>query len=309
MPTKVIINSAIGFRRSRRLADLIRESLPSSDCSIALTEFAGHATALARAACSAGFDTLVAVGGDGTVNEIVNGVIGANVRIGIVPVGTANDLARYHQIPLDPESACRVIADGCTRALDAIRVNGWHFVTVAGLGLPCGAVKEANYLRNHSRATQLISHLFGSKLYLAALALIYKRYTRQGIRLRLRTAETFWRGNAFSVIVANQPSLGRSFLVSPAAANDDGLLDLFAITETQDRHALLQTVTSTVGGHRENPHNVIRLQSRRLHVETSETVPFFGDGELHGADCIFDFEVVPSVIKLLVPPLFGEGVC
>jgi diacylglycerol kinase (ATP) len=301
MRTKVIINSKAGRGRSERLRELLRKML-GSDCeSIESTTYAGHAAILARDACQNGFDTIVVVGGDGTINEVVNGAIGADVAIGIVPTGTANDLARYHHIPLAPKSACNLILQCHCRYLDVIRVNGWHYLTVAGLGLPCEAVEEAEFLRHQSATSRAFARLLGSKLYLLALALTYRRSTRRGIGLRITAGQMTWFGAAFSVIVANQPFLGHSFCVSPSASNNDGRLDLFTITDTHDRQQLLETVLSTVIGGAENADSVVRLQTTHLTIEASEALPIFADGELHGSSKCFDFQVVPQAIKLIAP--------
>lgn len=301
MRAKVIINMKAGRGFSQRLREFLRKTLGSECESIESTTHAGHATIIARDACRNGFDTIVVVGGDGTINEVVNGVIGTDMAIGIVPTGTANDLARYHHIPSDPQSACRLILQRHCRYLDVICVNGWHYLTVAGLGLPCGAVEEAEDLKHQSVTSRAIAHLLGRKLYLLALALAYKRSTRRGIGLRIRSGQTAWLGEAFSVIVANQPFLGHSFCVSPSASNNDGRLDLFTITDTHNRHQLLRTVLSTVTGRPEDPDNVVRLQTRHLTIEASEALPIFADGELHGSSKCFDFRVVPHAIRLIVP--------
>jgi len=301
MRAKVIINSKAGRGRSQRQRELLRKTL-GSDCeSIESTTHAGHATTIARDACRNGFDTIVVVGGDGTINEVVNGTIGADVAIGIVPTGTANDLARHHHIPSDPKSACNLILQQHCRYLDVIRVNGWHYLTVAGLGLPCGAVEEAESLKHQSATSRAFVRLIGSKLYLLALALAYKRSTRQGFGLRISSGQMTWLGVAFSVIVANQPFLGHSFCVSPSASNNDGRLDLFTITDTHNRRQLLGTVLSTVTGGPENADNVVRLQTSHLTIEASEALPIFADGELHGSSKCFDFQVLPQAVKLIVP--------
>jgi diacylglycerol kinase (ATP) len=301
MRAKIIINSKAGRGRSQRLRELLHRTL-GSDCeSIESTTYAGHATIIARDACQNGFDTIVVVGGDGTINEVVNGIIGADVAIGIVPTGTANDLARYHHIPSDPESACNLILQRHFRYLDVIRVNGWHYLTVAGLGLPCGAVEEVEFLKHQGATSRAFARLLGSKLYLLALGLTYKRSTRQGFGLRISSGQMTWFGAAFSVIVANQPFLGRSFCVSPSATNNDGRLDLFTITDTHNRQQLLQTVLSTVSGGPEYPDNVVRLQTRHLTIQVSQELPIFADGELHGSNKRFDFQVAPQAIKLIVP--------
>ena len=219
----------------------------------------------------------------------------------MIPTGAANDLARYHSIPSDPEAACHVILQNRHRYLDAIRVNGWHFLTVAGIGLPCGAVAEAQSIKHGGVTGRTLARLLGSKLYLLALAITYRRSTRQAISISVRAAQTTWRGATYSVIVANQPFLGRNFLVSPAATNDDGRLDLFAITDCHSRRLLLQTVLSTATGGKEHHESVLRLQSTRLVIEATHGLPFFGDGELHGESSSFDFQVIPVAIKLIVP--------
>ncbi len=307
MQTQVIINPRTCKGRPRRFTERLRQLLALEQRAITWTDFPGHATELARDACMHACDTIVAVGGDGTINEVVNGCIGHDVAVGLIPTGTANDLANYHDIPTDLRSACQVIGRRHIRRVDAISVNGWCFLTVAGFGLPCCAVEEAESIRKAGVAGELVARVFGSKLYLLALALIYRRSTRRGIPLTLHGNQSDWKGEAYSVIIANQPFLGGRFQVAPAASNCDGHLDLFAITDNHDRHSLLQSVLSTVTGANNCSGNVVRLRESSLSIRSSEPMLLFGDGQVHERGYAFEFRVLPSAVNLIVPASFGRA--
>src|SRR5512139_3589449 len=114
----------------------------------ARTSYPGHATAIARRAVAEKAEAIVAVGGDGTVREIVNGILGSPVAIGIIPAGTANDLAAYSKIPADLAKAGDVVRGLRTRPAAVIRVNGEYYVTAGGLGLPSEVAWLANRIKS-----------------------------------------------------------------------------------------------------------------------------------------------------------------
>jgi diacylglycerol kinase (ATP) len=305
MRARVIINPKAGRGRGARHAELAREYLREGCVAVDFTRHSGHAAELARQAIDDGCDTIVVVGGDGTINEVVNGSFGSGIAIGVIPAGTSNDLARCHDIPIQRHAAWETIRTHVCRRIDAICVNGWYYLTVAGLGLPSETVAKAGALRSHGFIARNLAQLLGSKLYLLALAVVYRRSTRHASGIRLNSPGAHWSGSVFSLIVANQPFLGSRFRVAPAASTDDGRLDCFAIIDTHSRTDLLLTVLSTVTHSRDNAANALRLQKERLTVESSGLACLFGDGEIHGWSEHFDFHLIPGAVRLIVPA--GKG--
>jgi diacylglycerol kinase family enzyme len=113
----------------------------------------------------AGVELVVAVGGDGTVNAVVNGLVGSRCRLGILPTGTANDLATSVGLPRQLADACQVILQGAVRNIDVIRVNAWHFITSGGVGLPVDVLETVDDLRGRTGPGRRCARLLGSGLY------------------------------------------------------------------------------------------------------------------------------------------------
>jgi diacylglycerol kinase family enzyme len=132
---------------SRRTADVITKALASDvDLDVATTKARGHASTLSREAASSGFDAVVAFGGDGTVNEVAQGLVGTEVRLGIIPGGTTNVLARGLGMPLDPVEATSFLAarmrSASWRRIGVGRLNDRYFLFCCGMGLDAEVVRR-----------------------------------------------------------------------------------------------------------------------------------------------------------------------
>jgi diacylglycerol kinase family enzyme len=131
---RAILNPRAGVA-ARRTREAVEQGRPSwKDYAVYLTREPGHATELAREAVAAGADVVLAVGGDGTVNEVARGLIGSGAALGIVPVGSGNGLARALRIPLRPGAALCALESGARRRMDVGFLNGRLFLNVAGIG-------------------------------------------------------------------------------------------------------------------------------------------------------------------------------
>lgn len=113
-------------------------------CELAPTEYAGHAVELAKLYAQKGYDTVIAGGGDGTVNEVINGLVGSQSRLGVIPMGTANILALELNLPYEIEAACQVIATGKTRRIDLGNASGRYFSCMAGVGFDAHVIQKAD---------------------------------------------------------------------------------------------------------------------------------------------------------------------
>jgi diacylglycerol kinase family enzyme len=115
-------------------------------------------------------DAIIAVGGDGTINEALNGMIGTEVPLGIIPCGTANDLAHHLGIPTDLENAVSVIGQGRTQRIDLIRVNDWYMATTGGIGIASIVIQSLERIKYSNLGRRLASTL-GGAIYLLTLLL------------------------------------------------------------------------------------------------------------------------------------------
>ena len=306
MKIKVIINRKARDGRNRDVEPVLREKFGGSLVGLEETAYPRHATELARQAVKDGIDTLVAVGGDGTVNEVLNGIVGTKVALGIIPAGTANDLAGYYDIPADIDSACEVILNRRISRADLIWVNGWHYATAGGVGFPLDVAKAACAIRCKSKLGRFIGQLLGSRLYiLAALCALLKRKA-QSNRVNIRSNGSLIEADALSLMVNNQPFLGKSFLVSPGAVNDDGMLDVCLIENSKGLVQTLLIVGNVLRGTHVHSSSVRMWRASELTVYAQEPVGFLGDGEVHQTCSEVKIEVVPSALRVITPKASGE---
>ncbi|MDP2112855.1 MAG: acylglycerol kinase family protein, partial [Bacteroidota bacterium] len=132
----LIINKFAGHQNGASALDIVIPYLKKHGCSVEyfLTDYPGHATELASQASSNGFDLVVAVGGDGTVNEVAKGLIGSHTLMGIIPMGSGNGLARELGISMNMRKSARTLLEGKTIQLDVCKLNTQHFLCTSGIG-------------------------------------------------------------------------------------------------------------------------------------------------------------------------------
>ncbi|MDA3892078.1 MAG: diacylglycerol kinase family lipid kinase [Salinivirgaceae bacterium] len=181
------------------------------------TEYQGHATELSRNA-SKEFDVVVAVGGDGTVNEVAKGLIGSKACMGIVPVGSGNGLARHLRLPMKLKEALDIIIENQVINIDTATLNGNYFVNVAGIGF------DAH-----------IAHLFaktkkrGPIPYVTMATVEFQKYQSQNYEVIVEGQE--YNFKAFLISFANSSQFGNNAYISPNAVINDGLLDVCLMSD------------------------------------------------------------------------------
>lgn len=301
MKTLVIINPASRRVRVNNITNTVAAKLTGRHLEIETTSYCGHATTLAREAARNNYRVVIAVGGDGTVNEVLNGVVGTDTALGIIPAGTANDIAHHHGLPLDTKRCCDIIAAGNTRQVDVIGVNQWHYLTVGGIGLPCKTLVRAENLKLNSGFGRILARLSAGKLYLLALTGVFAQRGWQGETMSLQYNGSRYTDSTVSLLIGNQSKLGNQFTVLPGAVDDDGQFDVFTILDVGRPTATAETVLRTINGSHVGRADVRMLRTDRLHIETRNIVSFFGDGQIVDRGRTFDVHVVPRAVKLIVP--------
>lgn len=211
MKIKFIVNPKSKKGNNTHLWKVLRERFAHFFVDIEQTAYPRHALDIARQAVKENFDIVVAVGGDGTINEVLNGMVGTETALGIIPTGTANDLASYYHIPKDIIKASDLIVARHLQPVDVIGVNGWYYVTAGGIGLPSEVAGIANAIKSKGKSGRVIGQISGSKLYILVMiyALLKKKAYRNPLSICLndRSLKT----NALSLMMDNQPFLGWEF--------------------------------------------------------------------------------------------------
>jgi len=301
MKIRVVLNPKSKSGGQEYIGRTLKEKFSQCLISIEETAYPGHAIRMAQKAAQENADTLVVVGGDGTVNEVLNGIAGTNIKLGIIPTGTANDLATLYHIPTDVAGACDVILENNLSCLDLICVNGRYYVTSGGIGLPGEVVRIANKIKLKSLVGRFVGQFLGSRIYLLAVLCALLKKSKQGHLMDIQWEDCSLNMDPLAFMVDNQPFLGRDFLISPGAINNDGLLDICLIKNSKSR---IQTFTLLFkvrkGSHIHLP-SVRRWQTCELIVQTEESLPFFGDGEVFGQSSQFSIKIVPKALRVIVP--------
>lgn len=271
------------------------------DAEIILTEHPGHAVQLARKAAAQGSPVIAAAGGDGTVNEVINGLMQAQKEnhcsssLGVIPIGRGNDFAFGMHIPSDMESACRTLAQGHHKKIDIGLVsggdfpNGRYFGNGIGVGFDAVVGFEAAKLKL----------LRGFLSYLvAAVKTIFLYYRAPLVRLTLPTQELELK--ALMISVMNGRRMGGSFHMAPDALNDDKLLDICIAPEVS-RMRIFGLIGHFMKGTQAGQPEIEILRSDRLSIRaTSGTLPAHADGEtLCTAGSELEIELLPNQLDLL----------
>jgi diacylglycerol kinase (ATP) len=245
----------------------------------------------------AGATRLVVVGGDGSVNEVVNALDGAEVELAVVPRGTGWDFARSLGIPRDLDAALQVALDGDVREIDLGRVayRAWDgadarawFANVASAGISGAIAKRAN----------VTSKALGGKVsyYWATLAVFVGWSTGT---MRVTVDEESREGRMIDVLVCNGRYLAGGMMMCPEAAPDDGLLDVMLIGDVTKRDLLFVLPKTYRGTHLPHPRLEL-LRGSTVTVEAEEPLPIEVDGEQPGTTPA-RFELVPRALRVRVP--------
>jgi YegS/Rv2252/BmrU family lipid kinase len=237
------------------------------------------------------------VGGDGTLNEVVNGVAGRDVDLATIPLGTGMDFGRTYAIPTKFDDAVRTVLAGETRTIDAGRVayRTWEgtdaqrwFANVGSVGMS-GAVAQ--------RANGMSKALGGKVTFFYALTRVFLEWENTEVRVTFDGGER--QGRMHDVVVANGVWHGGGMMLAPGAAPDDGLFDVVLIGDVSRVDFLTTAPKIYKGKHVAHP-KVEVVRTTRLTVDADEHLPIEVEGEQVGTTPA-TFEVVPGALRIRVP--------
>jgi diacylglycerol kinase (ATP) len=284
--TVVILNPAAHSERANRWRARV-ESL-ARGCAVRATARRGEAEALARHAVAEGFTKIVAAGGDGTINEVVNGLAGSTATLGLLPIGTVNVFAMELGLPSHNLGLCwNIIQGDHIRLVDLPSANAKYFVQLAGVGLDAQVVKETSLALKRN---------FGPLSYLIAAAQIA---ARRPPRLFIESENTSIEEGSF-VLIGNGRRYGGPFPFFKQAVIDDGLLDVVVFKQLGYLEIIKYLQDVFFSSEIRLP-EVEYFQTRRLRVSSDQDVPVELDGELVG-NCPVEFQLCESRLRVLAPP-------
>jgi len=276
-----IINPKAGMAAKKRVPDLIKKYINKDaiDYEIAFTGFAGQAIHLSAEAVKKNFDAVVAVGGDGSVNEIGQSLVHTTTALGIIPFGSGNGLARHLKIPLQVKKAIEVINAGKTTSIDVCTWNDRYFLSNAGVGFVSAVV--------HTFKDTSFRGFFG--------------YSFHVIRNMLNFQSSFYKldldgekieGDFMLVSVANSNQFGYEFRISPLADLHDGLMDV-VIVKKIPKWKYLPLLLALVLRTLDKNKNVITRTARNVLLESEGKHP----SQLDGDEAFFEHKVEVKIQK------------
>jgi lipid kinase YegS len=254
----------------------------------------GDARRFAADAAHRGTDAVLAVGGDGTVNEVVNGLLGTDVALGIIPVGTANDFARQTGIPADARGALEVVLEHEAVRIDVGTLNGRAFLNVSSAGIGAETTAETS---------AAAKGLLGPLAY--ALTGVRKMAGDQEARRARFTGPGFDREVEFlHFAVGNARATGGGTIITPLARVDDGLLDL-CVVEPTARSAYAGLLLEVRRGEHLERDGVHYVQTPWVTVESEAPIVANLDGEPTSLTSL-EYRVIPAALRVHVAWLPSE---
>jgi diacylglycerol kinase (ATP) len=284
-----IINPKSGVDRVKALAAVIDQQLDKRrfESEIAYTQYAKHGTILAREAVARGVQIIVAVGGDGSVNDVIAGIRGTEATLAIIPKGSGNGLARSLGIPLEAEKAIRLINRGQKHSIDLGKAGEQLFVSNVGVGFDALVAKK--FAKSKRRGMMMYSWIVTKYLWK------YKEWTWEievdGKKMKER---------AFILTVANAQQFGYNFKIAPLADLQDGLFDIVILKKYPKVLGALIALRAFRGSLL-NSRYVAYTRGREVTIRHAHLNMMQVDGDVHPCSTELKITMLPAALNVLVP--------
>lgn len=286
---RILINPIAGHGFAPRIAALVDSSSLSNrfEVDVQTTEYAGHASVLAKEAVSEGYSGVIAAGGDGTVNEVASQLTGTNTALGIIPAGSGNGLARHLGYALKYQNTLEQIAQAGLTRIDSLRINGQFAVNVSGFGFDGLVAWRFNHegkrgLSNYTR--------IGMSEYFK-YPVIHFTIEADGKKLEK---------DAHMLVIANASQFGNAAIIAPNARLDDGKIDLVMV-HRPPVWQLPALFFRLFNGSLKDNHYIQTLPCRKFTAKSNRPVHLHIDGEAHKEITSIEVEVMPRSLLVFNP--------
>lgn len=285
-----IINPISGTGSKTNVPYILADAFSDTDVDlfITFTKEEGHATELAQYAVENNAQMVIAVGGDGTVNEVAKALINTGVPLGIIPKGSGNGLARALNLPMDAAKAVKVITKGAKRTIDCCKANERPFFCTCGMGF------DAEVSEKFAEAP-----FRGPLSYIHAVLNKYINYKSTTYKVQIDGQEEIER-EAFLIAAANAPQYGNNAYIAPEAEMNDGELDLVILKPFHDIEAaqiVVQLFTKNLGKNQ----NMENFKARKVRIIREQEGVMHLDGDPVNMDKVVDIVCLPDAIDVMAP--------
>lgn len=283
-----IINPEAGKGKGKKLIPIIHEIIKEKniDYQIKETSKKGDATVLAREAIKENAKKVIAVGGDGTINEVINGLITCNIDFGIIPAGSGNDVAKLLKLPKKTEDALELAIDGKSKMIDLGRVYNRYFINIASIGLDAEIAAW----------TKVSKKVFSGKwAYIASI--LRNICTYRSIPLEIIIDGKEIKKDILLSAVGNGKYYGGGLKILPKASMDDGYFDI-CIVSNIPKWKLFFVFPSLFKGNHGKYNFVEFTRAKKVEIKTKENVKINLDGEIEEGNN-FEFEIVPKALNII----------
>ncbi len=284
-----IVNPFSGTSSKNKIDTLIEKylNLDKYNYDLFFTKYAGHASEIVQSLLNDGTNIIVAVGGDGTVNEVISLLIDTDIVVGIIPAGSGNGFASHLGLSKNIKKSIDVINKGIIKTIDTCTLNGKPYINVAGLGFDA---KIAFITRNNTQR--------GILPYL--LTTIGESFNFSTEELIVEIDGKQIKGRYALAAIANASMYGYHFTIAPSACIDDGFLDIMLLKDAP----VYKYFFSSYRGfnktlHKSNLAEVYR--GRSIKIKSANPIYYHMDGEGYNAENEFEINVIPTSLKILVP--------
>jgi len=281
-----IINPVAGGKKKDDVPGLIAKNLDKSifDYSIVYTDGASHGNIIASDAIGK-VDIVVAVGGDGTVNEIASGIVGSNTVLGVLPYGSGNGLSRFLGVPMNPEQAIKNLNNWHVEIIDVGKTDGGWFFNMAGMGFDAHIAEVFSHNKTRGFFTYVKSSFTEVVNYKAD-------------NYQLDIDGKYYERNAFMLSIANSSQYGNNAHVSPGASVQDGLLDVciikpFPMWRFLEMGIRMFTKTSTGSKY------VEIIRGKNIVIKRGKAGPMHLDGEPRIAGTSVEINILPASLRII----------
>lgn len=284
-----IINPIAGTRQKQAIHEAIIKAFSPEEYEVHYTAYGGNAFEIASKKVDEGYVNIVAVGGDGTVNEVASALVNTSCRLGIIPAGSGNGLARHLHIPVAFAESLKVVRDPVIKNIDVGRVNERYFFCTCGTGFDASVGKK--FANENKR---------GVLSYIRATIHQYINYSPKSYILKAENKKVKFK--AFLVTFANSGQYGNNAYIAPNAVIDDGWLDLCVLKPFPKSSTLELGFRLFFKNIDQSPYlEVIRVKKASLRRKNKKKITLHLDGEPVTVKSKIKVKVIPGALQVMTP--------